>query len=110
MTKNRIVIKEDIFTINDQVAANNQALLDQYGIFAINIMASPGAGKTSLIEATIKMLLSELHLAVIDGDIATSFDADRAAIAGATAMQINTGGECHLERDDGTDRFTGFAT
>ena len=60
-------------------------------------MASPGAGKTSLIEKTILNLQNELNLAVIDGDITTSLDADRAASAGATAIQINTGGECHLD-------------
>jgi hydrogenase nickel incorporation protein HypB len=61
------------------------------------MMASPGAGKTSLIEQTIKRLLPSLRLAIIDGDIATSLDADRAAAAGAYAVQINTGGECHLD-------------
>ena len=56
------------------------------------MMASPGAGKTSLIEQTIKRLPNDINVAVIDGDIATSIDADRAAAAGATAIQINTGG------------------
>jgi hydrogenase nickel incorporation protein HypB len=60
-------------------------------------MASPGAGKTSLIEHTIKNLSSKYRIAAIDGDIATSIDADRAAEAGATAIQVNTGGECHLD-------------
>jgi hydrogenase nickel incorporation protein HypB len=60
-------------------------------------MASPGAGKTSLIEQTVEKLAGRLRLAVIDGDIATSLDADRAAAAGAMAVQINTGGDCHLD-------------
>jgi hydrogenase nickel incorporation protein HypB len=60
-------------------------------------MASPGAGKTSLIEKTIQGLGGRLRIAVVDGDIATSIDADRAAAAGALAVQINTGGECHLD-------------
>jgi hydrogenase nickel incorporation protein HypB len=60
-------------------------------------MASPGAGKTSLIEKTILGLQNDFRLAVIDGDIATSLDAERASAAGATAIQINTGGECHLD-------------
>jgi hydrogenase nickel incorporation protein HypB len=60
-------------------------------------MASPGAGKTSLIEQTVRRLAGQLRVAVIDGDIATSIDADRAAAAGASAVQINTGGECHLD-------------
>ena len=60
-------------------------------------MASPGAGKTSLIEHTVTHLAELFQLAVIDGDIATSLDADRAAAAGAVAIQINTGGDCHLD-------------
>jgi hydrogenase nickel incorporation protein HypB len=60
-------------------------------------MASPGAGKTSVIEHTIRDLREALRLAVIDGDVATNIDADRAAAAGALAVQINTGGECHLD-------------
>jgi len=61
------------------------------------VMASPGAGKTSLIEHTIKGLEGRLRIGMINGDIATSFDADRAQAAGATAIQINTGGNCHLD-------------
>lgn len=82
---------------NDQLAAQNRMQLDQAGVFSINLMASPGAGKTSLIEQTLKILPEDLKVAVIDGDIATSIDADRAAAAGAAAIQINTGGECHLD-------------
>ncbi len=95
MTK--IPIVENILSANDQLAAQNRARLDQAGVFALNFMASPGAGKTSLIEQTLKNLGGQYHVAVIDGDIATSIDADRAAAAGATAIQINTGGECHLD-------------
>jgi hydrogenase nickel incorporation protein HypB len=95
MTK--IPIVENIMNANDQLAAQNRARLNQAGVFAINIMASPGAGKTSLIEQTIQRLPANIKVAAIDGDIATSIDADRAAAAGATAIQINTGGECHLD-------------
>jgi len=94
----RISIVENILSANDQIAAENRTILDQAGVYAINIMASPGAGKTSLIEHTVRLLSSQLRIAVIDGDIATSLDADRAAAAGAAlAVQINTGGECHLD-------------
>lgn len=93
----RIKIVENILNANDQIAVENQAQLDKSNVFSLNIMASPGAGKTSLIEHTIKFLSSEMRIAVIDGDIATSLDADRAAVAGATAVQINTGGDCHLD-------------
>jgi hydrogenase nickel incorporation protein HypB len=96
MTK--IPIVEKILSANDRLAAENRALLDAAGVFAINILASPGAGKTSLIEQTVSRLSGKLRIGVIDGDIATSIDADRAAAAGATqAVQINTGGECHLD-------------
>jgi hydrogenase nickel incorporation protein HypB len=93
----RIRIVEDIMGANDQLAAQNRADLDAAGVFAINLMASPGAGKTSLIEQTLGKLAGSLRVAVVDGDIATSIDADRAAAAGATAVQINTGGDCHLD-------------
>jgi len=93
----RIPVIEKILNANDQLAAQNRSQLDASGIFSLNIMASPGAGKTSLIECTIRALLGELRIAVIEGDIASTIDADRAAVAGATAIQINTGGECHLD-------------
>ena len=92
-----IPVVENIMNANEQLAAQNRARLDKAGIFAINIMASPGAGKTSLIEQTLKRLPADIKVAAIDGDIATSIDSDRAAAAGATAIQINTGGECHLD-------------
>jgi len=94
---NRIPIVEKILSANDRIAAENRQILEDQGVFSINFMASPGAGKTSLIEQTVGRLASELKIAVIDGDIATSLDADRAAAAGAVAIQINTGGECHLD-------------
>jgi hydrogenase nickel incorporation protein HypB len=93
----RIPVVEKILSANDRLALDNQYLLDAAGVFSINLMASPGAGKTSLIERTVQALNGRLRLAVIDGDIATSLDADRAAAAGATAIQINTGGDCHLD-------------
>jgi len=93
----RVEVVENIFSANDRLAVENRSRLDSAGVFALNFMASPGAGKTSLIERTIHGLTGRLRLAVIDGDIATSLDADRAAAAGAKALQINTGGECHLD-------------
>jgi hydrogenase nickel incorporation protein HypB len=96
MTKNILVV-EKILSANDRIAAENRAIFDAAGVKAFNFMASPGAGKTSLIEQTIKLLLPVMNLAIIDGDIATNIDADRAEAAGAMAIQINTGGECHLD-------------
>lgn len=94
---NRIEVYENIFNKNDLLATENREILDFAGVFSINLMASPGAGKTSLIELTIKELSPQVNIAVIDGDIATSIDTDRARAAGAKAYQINTGGECHLD-------------
>jgi hydrogenase nickel incorporation protein HypB len=93
----RIPVVERVLSANDQLAQQIRAQLDANRIFSLNLMASPGAGKTSLIEQTVIGLANRARLAVIDGDIATSLDADRAAAAGAMAVQINTGGECHLD-------------
>jgi len=93
----RVPVVEKIMSANDRIASQNRARLDNARIYSMNLMASPGGGKTSLIELTIKNLAERLRLAVIDGDVATSIDADRAASAGAVAVQINTGGECHLD-------------
>jgi len=93
----RVPVVEKILSANERLAAENRARLDNKGVFSLNFMASPGAGKTSLIEQTVRKLAGQLNIAVIDGDIATSIDADRAAAAGAIAVQINTGGECHLD-------------
>jgi len=96
MAKNVSVV-EKILSANDQLAAEIQQRLNSASVFSINIMASPGAGKTSLIERTLHELRALHEIAVIDGDVATSIDADRAAKAGATAVQINTGGQCHID-------------
>ena len=94
----RIRIVENILSSNDKLAEDNKARLDAAQVVAVNLMASPGAGKTSLIERTLPLLAEKLRVAVVDGDIATSIDADRAAAAGAVAaVQVNTGGECHLD-------------
>jgi hydrogenase nickel incorporation protein HypB len=94
----RVPVVENILNANDRLAEENRARLQSAGVFSINIMASPGAGKTSLIEQTLPRLKDKLRVAVVDGDIATSIDADRAAQAGAqAAIQVNTGGDCHLD-------------
>ena len=96
MTK-KVSVVEKIHDANDQLALENRQQLDQSGVLGLNLMASPGAGKTSLIERTLESLHNRFQIAVIDGDVATSIDADRAAKAGATAVQINTGGQCHID-------------
>lgn len=93
-----IPVVENILNANDRIAQENYTRLENAGVFSINILASPGAGKTSLIEQTLPRLKGKLRVAAIDGDIATSIDSDRAAAAGAlAAIQINTGGDCHLD-------------
>lgn len=94
----RISVVENILNANDRLAEENFARIEAAGVFSINIIASPGAGKTSLIEKTLPLLKGKLRVAAVDGDIATSIDTDRAAAAGAgAAVQINTGGDCHLD-------------
>ena len=93
----RISVIENIMSANDHLAAANRARLDAAGVFAVNVMASPGAGKTSLIMRTVEALRGELRVGAVDGDIATTIDADRIAALGVPAVQINTGGACHLD-------------
>ena len=94
----RIPIVENILNANDRIAEQNSKMLKEQFIFAINIMASPGAGKTSLILKTIRLLSKDLQIAVIEGDTApVTIDADKVQAQGIPAIQINTGGECHLD-------------
>jgi hydrogenase nickel incorporation protein HypB len=90
-------VAEHILSANDRLAAQNRAALDTARVFSINIMASPGAGKTSVILATFERIKDRLRLGVVEGDLASSIDAERAAAAGIPAVQINTGGGCHLD-------------
>ena len=93
----QVPVVEQILSANDQLAAANRARLDAAGVFAINVMASPGAGKTSLIMRTVERLQEEFRIGAVDGDIATTIDADRIASLGVPTVQINTGGACHLD-------------
>lgn len=94
----KVQIVEKILNANDQVAALNRQRLDSHKIFAINLMASPGAGKTSLILQTIRALAPHLRIGVIEGDTApVTIDADKVLAEGMPAVQINTGGDCHLD-------------
>ncbi len=93
----KIPIVQNILNANDQVAAENRATFKKDNLFVINLMASPGAGKTSLILATIGQLPETAQPGVIEGDIASSIDADKIAARGIPVVQINTGGTCHLD-------------
>lgn len=94
-----IDINKPILDLNERIAAENRAVFDEKGIFVLDLMASPGAGKTSLILATIAALRDRYRIAVIEGDIASRVDADKIKAHGIPAVQINTGGACHLESD-----------
>jgi len=93
----RVSVVEQIMSANDQLAVANRACLDEAGVFAVNLMASPGAGKTTLITRTVEALRSRLRIGMVNGDLASTIDADRVAALGVPAVGINTGGVCHLD-------------
>ena len=93
----KIPVVKNILAANDQIAQENRRLFDEKGVMVVNVMASPGAGKTSLILRTIEALRGRARIGVIEGDVASSIDADRIAGEGVPVVQINTGGTCHLD-------------
>ncbi len=93
----KITVLQDIMDANNQIANRNREALDKAGVLAINIMSSPGAGKTSLIVQTIARLKDRVRIAVIEGDIASTIDADKISEMEIPVVQINTGGACHLD-------------
>lgn len=99
MTENRIKIVENILNANDQLALQNNRHIEETNAYSINLMASPGAGKTSFILATINALLDEkIKIGVIEGDTApVTIDSDKISAAGMPVVQVNTGGQCHLD-------------
>ena len=92
-----IKVLKDILGANEQIAQKNQQLLDSKRIFAVNIMSSPGAGKTSLILETIRRLKGKIKVGVIEGDLSSSLDAETVSKEGVPVVQINTDGGCHLD-------------
>ena len=90
-------VMKNILGENDRIAAENQAMFREKGVYVINLMGSPGAGKTSVLEKTMERLKDELNMAVIEGDLFTSKDADRIEKHGVPVIQINTAGGCHLD-------------
>lgn len=93
----KIPVVQQILGANDAVAEENRQTFDAHGILGVNLMASPGAGKTSLILATLNCLPTAIRIGVIEGDLAGSIDTDRIAGRGVPVVQINTGGGCHLD-------------
>ncbi len=94
-----IDISRPILDRNERLAAENRERFVENDVFVLDLMASPGAGKTSTILATIAALRERYRIAVIEGDIASSVDAEKISAHGIPAVQINTGGACHLESD-----------
>ena len=92
-------LEVEVLAKNDLLAARNRGWFEGRGILALNLMSSPGAGKTSLLERTIRDLSSELSLSVIEGDQETVLDAERIRATGCRVVQINTGSGCHLDAD-----------
>ncbi|MEG2982935.1 MAG: hydrogenase nickel incorporation protein HypB [Raoultibacter sp.] len=95
----QIDLKQPILDKNDALAAANRALFAEKHVFVLDLLASPGSGKTSTILATIEALRDTFNIAVIEGDIASSVDSEKIKAQGIAAVQINTGGACHLESD-----------
>ena len=93
----KIDMKQPILQKNDSIAAELRARFAENHVYVVDLLASPGSGKTSTILATIDALRDEFNIAVIEGDIASSVDAEKIKAQGTAAVQINTGGACHLE-------------
>jgi len=98
MSQSRMVqIERDILAKNDAYAAANRLCFDERGILALNLVSSPGSGKTALLVKTIELLKDKVKIAVVEGDQQTSNDAERIRATGVAALQINTGKGCHLD-------------
>lgn len=93
----KVSVVKNILQANERISVLNKKLFDEKGIFVINMMSAPGAGKTTLIEKTIRALDKDFRIGVIEGDIQSTYDAEVIAATGAQVVQINTGGACHLD-------------
>lgn len=93
----QIPVVQKVLAANDLIAEELRAQFEKASVFTINLMGSPGAGKTSLVEQTLELVAGRVKIGVIEGDVATSLDADRIARFGVPTVQINTGGACHLD-------------
>lgn len=93
----QVKVETNILEFNDDLAAHNRQHFRDLGLFVVNFMSAPGAGKTSVLEQTINRMKDDYRLAVIEGDLMTTIDADRIAALGVPAHQITTGTICHLD-------------
>ena len=92
-----IKVVTNILKANDELTAENRKKLDEKAVYVINLMSSPGSGKTSILEKILAKLKSDMKIAVIEGDLYTTMDAQRIEAKGVPVVQINTGGACHLD-------------
>ncbi len=97
MAQINVPVVRNILQANERIAAENRRRFDEAGMYVLNLMSSPGAGKTSLLEKTIEALSGRIGIAVIEGDLQSSYDAERIQSKGVQAVQINTDGGCHLD-------------
>jgi hydrogenase nickel incorporation protein HypB len=104
----RIEVGSNILQANEDIALENKEVFRRHGTFVVNIMSAPGAGKTSVLEETIKRLKTVYSIGVIEGDLHTSLDSDRISALGVTAFQITTGAVCHLDARMIHNAFHGF--
>ncbi len=104
----KISVVKNILEANDRIAEQNRGLFDEHSLTVMNLMSSPGAGKTSLLERTIQALKEDISVGVIEGDIQSSQDAERIARMEIPVVQINTGGACHLDGNMIRDTFDEF--
>jgi len=104
----KIAVVKNILEANDRIAQENRTIFDEKVLMVINLMSSPGAGKTCLLEKTINALKDDLRIGVIEGDVQSSQDAERIAKSGIPVVQINTGGACHLDGNMIRDTFQEF--
>jgi hydrogenase nickel incorporation protein HypB len=104
----KVKVVTNILEANDRIAEENRKLFDKSGVYVINIMSAPGAGKTSLLEKTIKEISGKTKIGVVEGDIAGSDDAKRIKNLGIPVVQINTGGACHLDANMIREAIDGF--
>jgi len=93
----KVSVVKNVLAANDRIANENRELFDKNKVYVINLMSSPGAGKTSLVERTILALRDKYKIGVIEGDIQDTYDADRIAKLDIPVVQINTGGACHID-------------
>lgn len=105
----KVSVVRNILEANDRIARQNREIFDENNLLVINLMSSPGAGKTSLLEKTVSALNTDFKMGIIEGDIQSSHDAERIAKTGVPVVQINTDGACHLDANMIRDTFAEFS-